>query len=193
MTLPQHRHERQDWQTPGWLLQAARRVLGGIDLDPASDGEANKFVMAARYYDDDGLRRDWAGRVWLNPPYGKIGPHSSQGIWLEKLCGEYERGSVTAALLLVNAATDTRWFQRLWERPLCFLHPRVRFVLPGTARQSASPTHASVTACFGSHSVVNQFRTVFREHGQIVIPGGGYGRCDRRAGTDASSPVAGRY
>ena len=67
----------EHWYTPVPHIEAARKVLGGIDLDPASTDEANRTVRAARYFteDDDGLRQDWSAdgarpRVWLNPPYG---------------------------------------------------------------------------------------------------------------------------
>jgi hypothetical protein len=50
--------------------------MGGIDLDPASCATANETVRARTFYSrkDDGLKRPWFGRVWLNPPYGKFWP-----------------------------------------------------------------------------------------------------------------------
>ena len=46
-------------------------MLGGIDLDPASNAEANRVVRAEVFFSsaDDGLGKSWEGRVWLNPPY----------------------------------------------------------------------------------------------------------------------------
>src|SRR5262245_34651598 len=41
--------EAIDYWTPAIYTGAARRVLGGIDLDPASCEEANQLVGAARY------------------------------------------------------------------------------------------------------------------------------------------------
>ncbi len=51
-------------------IKAAREVMGKIDLDPASDIEAQKVVKAKRIYDEevDGLQQTWHGRIWLNPP-----------------------------------------------------------------------------------------------------------------------------
>ncbi len=62
-----------EWYTPARYIEAARAVMGGIDLDPASCSDANAIVKAVLYYsiDDDGLAQAWYGRVWLNPPYGK--------------------------------------------------------------------------------------------------------------------------
>lgn len=56
--------------TPPYLVEAARRVLGGIDLDPASCAKANTVIKADQYFtrDDNALTQNWRGKVFLNPP-----------------------------------------------------------------------------------------------------------------------------
>jgi hypothetical protein len=72
--IPQHLSESADHQTPDYIVEPARQVLGQIDLDPASCREANKVVRATSYFapPHDGLLKDWDGRVFLNPPGGSL-------------------------------------------------------------------------------------------------------------------------
>lgn len=61
--------------TPVEYIEAARYVLGRIDLDPASCARANETVRASTYYtkEDDGLTQTWFGNVYLNPPNNQRG------------------------------------------------------------------------------------------------------------------------
>ncbi len=122
-----------EWYTPKWCIDAARQVLGGIDLDPASCEMANRIVQATRYYTEaeDGLLQPWYGRVWLNAPFGRLADGSSRlKLFLERLIAEYECGKVTEAITLVKADPKQHWFFLLWEYPICFAVDRVYFLRP---------------------------------------------------------------
>ena len=147
--------------TPAQYIDAARAVLGEIDLDPASCRAANKIVRATKFYtiEDHGEQKPWRGRVWLNPPYGGFGAQ-----FIGKLCKHFDDGTVTAAIALVNAhCTDTSWFQLLWNGTLCFTDHRINF--EGDDQRSGS-THGSVFVYFGKAR--QKFAAQFSEFGPIV-------------------------
>lgn len=100
-----------EWYTPPKYLKIARKIMGSIDLDPASNEFANKNVKAKTFYtkEDNGLVKEWFGNVWLNPPYSQ--PLIQQ--FSEKLVEEIKTGNVNKACVLVNNATETRWMQML--------------------------------------------------------------------------------
>lgn len=113
-----------EWYTPEPVIARAIQALGAIDLDPCSNSQESPNVPAARHYTaaENGLSRSWDGRVYMNPPYG-----DEIGAWVEKLCGEFAAGRVTAAVALVPARTDTKWFRRFRDFPRCFVDGRLRF------------------------------------------------------------------
>lgn len=116
-----------EWYTPAEYIEAAKKVMGCIDLDPASSLSANAVVGATRFYSvsDNGLQQDWAGKVWLNPPYaGEL-----IGKFAAKLAQHVSDGDVTEAIVLVNNATETAWFADIvrFSSAIVFPKSRVRF------------------------------------------------------------------
>ena len=93
-TAARHSCDSPEWFTPRPFVEAARKVLGAIDLDPASHAEANRIVRAGRFYDAraNGLKQPWAGRVFLNPPGGLVA-----AFWL-RMIDMYEARQITAAI-----------------------------------------------------------------------------------------------
>lgn len=134
-----------EWYTPHKYIEAARQVMGHIDLDPASCEEANKVVKADHIYtaETNGLAHDWYGRVWLNPPYsdpagnpGRTGSlKGSVKPFVMKLIHEYELCHITEAILLVTSDTDAKWFVPLWQFPICFADHKVMFHRPGLSNE----------------------------------------------------------
>ena len=117
-----------EWYTPYEYIEAARKAMGSIDTDPASNDIANKIVKAEKYYtiETNGLEHDWTGNVWMNPPY------SSDLIskFVEKL--KEQRANYNQAIILVNNATETQWFYEIVKiaSAVCFPKSRVKFYMP---------------------------------------------------------------
>jgi len=155
--------ETNEWYTPPQYIDAARAVLGAIDLDPASSHIANETVKASQFYSvyDDGLNKPWAGRVWLNPPYG-----GKAGAFIDRLAGSYNDGDITAAIALVSShSTDTSWFFPLWKAVLCFTYGRIHFI-SSSDRSKTAATHGSVFAYLGPDP--DRFAAEFSQFGAVV-------------------------
>lgn len=113
------------WLTP----QSIVRALGSFDLDPCAAPSPRPWPTAESHFekaDGDGLDIGWAGRVWLNPPYGK-----DIGKWMQRM-SEHGEG-----IALIFARTETEAWQK-WVWPyaaaVLFVAGRLHFCLPdGTA------------------------------------------------------------
>ncbi len=157
-----------EWYTPPEYIEAARSVMGGIDLDPASSDQANETVKAETYYTvyDDGLEQEWHGRVWMNPPYSQ--PEVDH--FSKKLQAELSTGHIDQALVLVNNATETKWFQGMLRlaSAICFITGRVKFI-DQYGNPSGAPLQGQAVLYFGDK--VDLFSDKFGDFGIIL-----YGR-----------------
>ncbi len=156
-----------EWYTPAECIEAARVVLGAIDLDPASSEVANRTVQAARFFTaaDDGLAQEWpVGRSWMNPPYAQ----PLIGQFAERLAAEVQRGS--SAVVLVNNATETAWFQVMAAECSAICFPRGRISYLGEDNQPAkTPLQGQALLYFGEHA--DRYAAEFAAFG-FVVPAG---------------------
>lgn len=113
-----------EWYTPPKYIEAAREVLGTIDLDPASNDFANQTVKASTYFTEEinGLEQEWFGNVWMNPPYSTA--------LLTKFADKLVESDISQAIVLVNNATETAWFEKMISKAsaILFHKGRIRFV-----------------------------------------------------------------
>jgi hypothetical protein len=142
--------EQNEYYSPADAIEGARRVLGGIDLDPASCDEANAVVKAKRYFTrkQNGLTKEWRGLVWCNPPYVGGRDGGGAGDFVAKLVEAYRSKRVPGAILLLGAHHVTLpWFEPLLNHTLCFSHGRLKFRAPGG--KEILTRNGSVLVCLG--------------------------------------------
>jgi ParB family chromosome partitioning protein len=162
-----HNSGQNEWYTPPEFIESARNVFSGkIDCDPASCEIANATVQALVYYtkEDDGLSQKWRGNVWMNPPYAQ--PLISQ--FSDAVADKYLAKEIKSAIVLVNNATETAWFQRMVESStaICFPKARIKFMDPQGNRTGA-PLQGQAILYMGSKA--NKFVLEFCKYGFCVL------------------------
>lgn len=154
-----------EWYTPPAYIEAARKVMGSIDVDPASSELANKIVCATTFYTEkeDGRRRTWAGSVWMNPPYAQ--PLVSD--FCDLLVKKFWAKEVTQACVLINNATETGFFQQLANccSAICLIKGRIKF-LDEKGNPEGAPLQGQSLLYFGANYV--RFAQVFAQFGVVL-------------------------
>lgn len=165
-----HNHRAQgtgenEWYTPEQYIEAARALLGEIDVDPASSELAQKTVKAGRFFtiDDNGLEQEWNGRVWLNPPYAQPAIHQ----FMQKAVDEFQSGRMVEGIALTHNYTDTRWFQVAAKvaEAICFTRGRIGFLSPDGKK--AAPTQGQAFFYFGDRP--EDFADSFCKFGFVLV------------------------
>lgn len=146
-----------EWYTPPEFIESARKVMGSIDLDPASNSHANKTVKASTFFteEDDGLTKKWFGNVWLNPPYSSTLVVSFADKVAER---EFEQ-----AVVLVNNATETKWFKTLIDNADAFVFKTGRIKFLKYDGQHNAPLQGQAFIYFGNN--VERFLAEFEQYG----------------------------
>ena len=115
-----------DWFTPQAFFDALN-TQHRFTLDVCASVENAK---TPRYFTkaQDGLRQEWQGVCWMNPPYGR-----EIGKWVKKA---YEASLAGAKVVcLLPARTDTHWFHAYCRKgEITFIRGRLKF---GGAKNSA--------------------------------------------------------
>lgn len=153
-----------EYYTPHEIVEAARRVMGCIDLDPASSLVANDRVKADKIYtaEQNGLQYAWVGNVWMNHPFGR----DSNRLWVDKLIRSHSDGLVPQSCCITYACTSEAWFRPLMQYAQCFLSPRTNYLLPdGTVKRGV--TKGSVVTYMGLNVAV--FAREFKKFGTIKV------------------------
>lgn len=119
------------------VVERVLSVLGEVDLDPCHDPKLKAKVKAKRVYKrgEDGLEKEWQGKVYVSPPHGQ-----ELSAWVEKLASEFEAGNVKEAVALVPVESNSEWFVRVRAYPRCFL----------SGKEEGAAPYAQMALYFGS-------------------------------------------
>jgi len=126
----------EEWSTPQALFDELDRKYH-FTLDPCATLENAK---CKRYFTkaEDGLKQDWTGRVFMNPPYGR-----EIGKWVRNAYEE-SRAHAQLVVALLPSRTDTSWWHDYCLKgEIRFIRGRLKF---GNAKNSAP--FPSVIVCF---------------------------------------------
>lgn len=134
---------KDEWLTPPEILAA----LGSFDLDPCSPIQRPWDTARAHFTKaDDGLKKPWHGRVWLNPPYGL-----EVAQWLRRLIAHGN------GIALIFARTETAmFFECVWggADAVFFFEGRLFFHHVDGTRASANAGAPSCLAAYGERNVL---------------------------------------
>lgn len=112
----------QTWETPQDLFDNLNNVFN-FNLDVCATEETTK---CEEYFtpEIDGLKQDWKGCCWMNPPYGR-----EQIKWIKKAYDE-SRINYTTVVCLIPARPDTKvWHEIIFKyaTAICFIKGRLKF------------------------------------------------------------------
>ncbi|MEI6895931.1 MAG: DNA N-6-adenine-methyltransferase [Psychromonas sp.] len=154
------------WFTPKIYTKMVKDVLGLIELDPFSSDFGNSYVEAKRYIniEQDAFEAPWfdneAGSVFMNPPYGRGLVNKAVDIFIEN----WVKGNITEAIVLVNNATETKWFHALLKESASICLPVGRIAFENNDGKNVSGnTRGQVFLYFGDNK--SHFSAVFNKIG----------------------------
>lgn len=130
-----------EWYTPKGIIDS----LGVFDTDPCAPVIPLWKTARVMYSkNDDGLSQEWAGRIWLNPPYSK--PLFDK--FIKRMIGHND------GILLTFNRCDTKIFQEHifhTAKAMLFIKGRIKFFTPD-GNQTGTPGCGSVLIAFGEEN-----------------------------------------
>ena len=120
----------ENWATPPELFAELHKEFN-FNLDVCASNWNNKLP---NYFtkEQNALVQEWAGSVFMNPPYGR-----EIGKWIRKAYEESLKGSMVVCL--IPARTDTAyWHDYVMKGEIRFIRGRIKFIdKNGNSHQSA--------------------------------------------------------
>jgi len=108
-----------EWATPQALFDDLDAEFG-FEIDVCATLENAKCPICFTQA-QDGLKQQWTGVLWMNPPYGRV-----IGDWVRKAYQSAQAGATIVCLL--PARTDTLWWNQYCPHgEVRFLEGRLKF------------------------------------------------------------------
>jgi phage N-6-adenine-methyltransferase len=124
-----------EWATPPAVFDALNKEFS-FAFDVCATRENAKCRL---FYtkEVDGLKQEWKGTCFLNPPYGK-----TIGLWMKKALEESRAGATVVCL--VHSRTDTVWWHlyAMQADEIRFVKGRLKFG-DGKGSRSRRPSSSS--------------------------------------------------
>lgn len=132
-----------EWITPPNIVES----LGKFDTDPcASHFQKSPYATTNYYIEDDGLTKQWNGRVWCNPPYGNLAEK------FIRLLAKHNNG-----IALIFSRTDTKvWHQSIFPcaSALFFTEGRIAFHREGNSDSEQTGGSGSCFVAYGEENAI---------------------------------------
>lgn len=171
MTAGRHvRSCSQDWGTPQFYVDAVRKALGRIDLDPCSNRYSIVNATVEYMPPADGLDMSWDyATIYVNPPYGMNGKYGRRiADWLDRCAAAHEDHGAEVIALVPVATNTSHWKTSVFGRAaaVCFLYDtRLKFLVNGKQGGKGAPMSCAMVY-WGSR--FGRFSDVFMEYGAVM-------------------------
>jgi phage N-6-adenine-methyltransferase len=166
---PEQGRDSDSWFTPPFYISLVRETIGSIDLDPFSSKQANGVIQAERFFDQkrNAFKQRWfkqPGTVFMNPPYSRGLINASVELFIQ----HWQQKQISQGIVLVNNATETKWFQALLAdaSAICLVKKRIAFENRDGKHVSGN-TRGQVFLYFGDDA--ETFKRVFSTIGSVLL------------------------
>tara|TARA_R110000824_G_C15211598_1_gene676652 strand:- start:2447 stop:2944 length:498 start_codon:yes stop_codon:yes gene_type:complete len=148
-------NDDEDFRTPRDLFSHLDNRFN-FTLDVAAS-DKNKLCPSWFTRAEDGLKQEWTGSVWCNPPY------SDPASWIAKGLSELELGNCESVVYLINVDSSTIYFHDL-IMPNCqeihLIKGRLNFGGPNVIDGGSNPRPSMIVVFYPSTSKIQYLNCI---------------------------------
>lgn len=145
--------ERQDYKTPEALYKMLLAVasIEKFHIDVCCSEENIPAIWHFKEGKKDGLKENWHGYCFLNPPF----KYTRQ--WIKKAVEEAKKGAVVYAVLPADRL-ETKYYQEYILKNknalFAFIPGKVGFIIPGQENEPPKPSQKIMIVIFGNRPYI---------------------------------------